>query len=60
MLWLLVTADVVRSSPSIAILMMGVIHSSETSVLTKAKWHNIPEVGILLCFFEIHTYFCLL
>jgi hypothetical protein len=41
MLWLLVTAKVVPSSPILAALVMEVICSSETSVLTRAMWHNI-------------------
>jgi hypothetical protein len=45
--WLLVTANVVPGSPSLATLMMDVIHSSEMLVLTRATWHHIPEVVIL-------------
>jgi hypothetical protein len=46
MLRLLATANV----PSLLILVtliMEAILSSETSVLTRAVWHNIPEDGIL-------------
>jgi hypothetical protein len=44
---LLVTADVVRSSPIIFTLIMEAIHSSETSVPTRATRRNIPEYGTL-------------
>jgi hypothetical protein len=27
--------------------MIGALHSSETSILTRTRWHNIPEDGIL-------------
>jgi hypothetical protein len=42
----------VPSLPILVTLMMAVIRSSETSVLTKATWHHIPEEGIPPC-----TYF---
>jgi hypothetical protein len=41
----LVTANV-PSSPIIVTLMMQVIRPSETSVLTRGAWCNIPEDGI--------------
>jgi hypothetical protein len=47
MLWLLVTANSVSSSQILLTLMMEAIRSSETSVLTRAKWPNIPENGTL-------------
>jgi hypothetical protein len=44
---LLVTANVVPSSPILAIPIMEALCSSKMSVLTRAAWGNNPEDGIL-------------
>jgi hypothetical protein len=45
---LLVTANIVPSSPILVTVMMEAIRSSETSVLTRVTRRNIAEDGILM------------
>jgi hypothetical protein len=47
-LGLLVSTNILTSSPILITLMMKVISSAETSVLTGATCHNIPVEGILI------------
>jgi hypothetical protein len=44
---LLVTANLVPNSPIISTLMIEAMRSSETPVLARATWYNIPDDGIL-------------
>jgi hypothetical protein len=43
MLQLIVTANIVRSSPVLVTLVKDDLSSSETSVLTRATQRNVPE-----------------
>jgi hypothetical protein len=49
MLRLLLTANVLPSSPTLVILIMEAIRSSETSILTRAARRDSPEDDILQC-----------
>jgi hypothetical protein len=47
LLRLQVTTNIVPSSPTLVTLMMEAILFSETSVLVRVSWRNIPEDGII-------------
>jgi hypothetical protein len=49
---LLVMATIVPSSLILVTMMMEALRSSETSILTRTTWHNIPEDSIL------HSHLC--
>jgi hypothetical protein len=43
----IVNANFVPSAPILVTPMIQTIHSSDTSVLTKVTWYNIPEDAVL-------------
>jgi hypothetical protein len=55
--WLLVTPNVVPSSPILVTLLVVALGSSETSVLTRATRRNIPD-GLLLLELGVYIYKC--
>jgi hypothetical protein len=55
---LLLTANVVPSSPILVTLMMEAPCPSESSVLTRSRERNIPQDGILPFLIAIYRRFC--
>jgi hypothetical protein len=53
---LLATANIVSSSPILVTLMMGALHSTETSVLTRTTRRNIAEDGILSYIYTVSIF----
>jgi hypothetical protein len=57
--WMLFTANVVPSSSILVTLIIEALGSSDTSVLRRATWRNIPEDGFLLVSY-LFAFICVL
>jgi hypothetical protein len=53
---MLVTGNVVPSTPILVTLMMEALRSSGTSVLTRATRRNFPEGDMVILTYHRHTY----